>query len=76
MKSTRRQSQSCNEFRCQKCHALLGVFEADAISIQRVDLQIAVEGKVSMTCYRCGKLNVAVHPKQASAQIVVEAALR
>ena len=73
MKSTRRPAQSKNEFRCQKCGALLGIYEAHAISIQRLDLQVAVEGKVSMTCYRCGKLNVTVHPSPTSVQTSVEA---
>jgi len=75
MKSIRRPNKSSGEeFRCCKCRALLGVYEADSISIQRDDLQIAVEGKVSMTCYRCGKLNIAVHPKPSSAQPATQAA--
>ena len=71
MKSTSPQSR--REFRCQKCQALLGVYETDSISIRRIDLQVAVEGKVSMTCYRCGNLNVTVHPKPSTPQSETQA---
>jgi hypothetical protein len=55
------------EFRCTQCGALLGLFTEICLDIRRRDLQVAVEGKASIVCYRCGKLNVVVHPAQSLA---------
>lgn len=60
MKNPRKNHDSSQEFRCVQCGALLGIHHADHLDIRRKDLQVAVEGRAVVVCYRCKKLNAAI----------------
>jgi len=66
LKSSRSQArgkvQNHEQYRCQKCNALLGLKDQDHIDIRRADLKVGVEGRATVTCYRCKTVNVLVYP--------------
>ncbi len=44
---------------CDDCTALLGIKQGQAISIRyKQEINLMVEGKVTMVCRRCGRANV------------------
>ena len=57
--TSNKQSQ---DFRCRQCGAKLAVFADGYLDIRRKDLQVAVEGKASIVCYRCRTLNIVTYP--------------
>lgn len=60
---------SRRELRCEGCRALLGVFASGVLEIRRKDLRVAVEGRASVDCYRCGKVNVATPDTNAESEV-------
>lgn len=59
------------DIRCKHCGTLLARQDRDGLTIRRGEMQVTVAGTdftVSLTCYRCGTLNVATAaPTRAAA---------
>ena len=51
---------SSKEFRCVQCGALLAMQHFDHLDIRRKGLEVAIEGRAVITCYRCKKVNTVI----------------
>ena len=56
----KQQVQEHQKRRCSQCGAVLAVDGEAGTEVRRGDVDLVTEGRTSMVCYRCRKLNVFV----------------
>lgn len=47
--------------RCSQCGAVLAVEREAGLEILRGDVNAVADGRISIVCYRCHRLNVFIH---------------